>query len=696
MITSDISWLTDIFESAPAGKTKDILAFLIAWFFKPGDTELFETVYRLSLTHTALAKALKPQTEAINIESVDAANMRRRYLTQKQRDQADETQRRPPSCPQDVVVKHLEEIGRRSFHRFSALSRQMIAPEWNSSPTGLRTDLTGPKCWDKCDKATRSRIIQAAEAYVTHCDPKSIEWLGTDKISWDAWAGYIAFCLLMRIASHSFTALPNEIWIKWAPAIVACSSGRQDSDSETLIANAYARVPEAIISSVNDQIDFENGSAKNVFIENKLGQCWDKRWTQAMLNKLNDTRLTPDSIDAILTAISKHDANAATEFAKIKLEVPVPARGHGRIMAVVAAHVLMLNLPEVAWPIVWPAVERSRPFGRRLMPVLARKAYSGLRSIFEQMAEDQLVTLYIWISREYPIPEEERPSRVSRAPSVHDIGERILRQLQDRGTTESVQALQTLCKKLPQQAERLKWVLAAAKDHTLAKTWVPWRPEEVLGVAQDYQKRLVQNGDQLLEVVIESISRFQRSLHDELPAVRDLWHGQVARLQGKGKKGVSWIPVEERPLSDRIARHLTEDLTKRGIVIGREVQIRPGELTDIHVDALTQRTSADRIEVVKVILEVKGCWNRGLKLDMEKQLLGRYMAKNQCNHGLYLIGWFYCESWDKADQRSRKPSKEIANMPIERAQEMFNAQAEALTAKSEEVVRALVLDARYT
>jgi hypothetical protein len=49
------------------------------------------------------------------------------------------------------------------------------------------------------------------------------------------------------------------------------------------------------------------------------------------------------------------------------------------------------------------------------------------------------------------------------------------------------------------------------------------------------------------------------------------------------------------------------------------------------------------------------------------------MKDFQCQHGIYLVGWFNCVKWDAND--SKKP----LNLELKKAKEFFNDQATALT-----------------
>ena len=92
---------------------------------------------------------------------------------------------------------------------------------------------------------------------------------------------------------------------------------------------------------------------------------------------------------------------------------------------------------------------------------------------------------------------------------------------------------------------------------------------------------------------------------------------------------------------------------------------------------------------MSVIVEAKGCWNSELNTAMEEQLAGRYLADNaSCRHGLYLVGWFNCRQWDKADYRRGQTPK----YNLEEARERFDEQARGLSERGARV-RAFVLNA---
>jgi hypothetical protein len=164
----------------------------------------------------------------------------------------------------------------------------------------------------------------------------------------------------------------------------------------------------------------------------------------------------------------------------------------------------------------------------------------------------------------------------------------------------------------------------------------------------------------------------ESKLQGETPAAIDLWD--------EISKNV-YRPRSETRLSDYLKRHFQTDIKDRGIIVNREVEIRrgegsgQGERTDIHIDALTPLSGKGPLESVTAIIEVKGCWNKDLEYSMERQLLNRYMTDSNCDHGLYVVGWFTCDHWDSSDPRLKRRPK----MTIEEARERFSAQAAGLS-----------------
>ncbi|HLC14737.1 MAG TPA: hypothetical protein VJL89_00725, partial [Thermodesulfovibrionia bacterium] len=109
----------------------------------------------------------------------------------------------------------------------------------------------------------------------------------------------------------------------------------------------------------------------------------------------------------------------------------------------------------------------------------------------------------------------------------------------------------------------------------------------------------------------------------------------------------------------------------------------PGERTDIYVQVFVPSLK----KFVRVIIEVKGCWHKEVDTAMKTQLFERYLNENECDHGIYLVGWFSCNQWDK--QESRKNKIKAGN--IEEARKLFDGQAKELSS-GQKTIKACVIN----
>jgi len=348
----------------------------------------------------------------------------------------------------------------------------------------------------------------------------------------------------------------------------------------------------------------------------------------------------------------------------------------------------MIHTKDAGRPTVWPAIQQNVEFGREVLSSVAFEADIGRANTSSRLTEEQLADLYLWLVRQYPYsedPSQGEDYEVRPRERAADFRSSLLQQLKTKGTPQACAAIRRIMNELP-ELDFLKWTLLEAQAITRRQTWLPPSPQDILTIASSQQKRLAQSGEQLLEVLVESLHRLEEKLQGETPAAIDLWD-EIA-------KGV-YRPRDENRFSDYVERYLRDDLTPRKIIVNREVEIRrgegstPGERTDIHVDVIVTKESGEEPERVSAIIEVKGCWNKKeLNHAMKTQLVERYLKDNLCQFGLYLVGWFNCIQWDKTDSRIKKTPRKIN---IDGARKQFDAQAKELSQAGLEI-RAFVMN----
>ena len=473
-----------------------------------------------------------------------------------------------------------------------------------------------------------------------------------------------------------------------AALLILTAARGKVAGNQGVVAEAYRASPDKVIETTLFLIDADGGSRDYQFVTRNLKKCWDDKVAEALLEKAKDERLEQYFLEMLLDGLLNYGSDAAEELAR-----SIVVSDHGdeeRIeRALIAARALIFETEDSGWPLLWPIMQSATDFARKVVESIASDArHTGVPQ--SRISEEQVADLYIWMVHQYPPSEYFWASRSSRTLTAIGLKESLgrwrddlLKHLQTRGTKRAVQGLRRIASELPEQEESLKWTLYTAEAETRWKTWSAPEPRDILTLTSGGAKRLIQSGDQLLDVLIESLNRLEVRLQGVTPLAFALW----SEWNG------TYRPNGEEWLSDFVKQHLEIDLSpERGILVNREVVIRKGEgrgrgeRTDLLVEAAVPES--DQRSTISVIIETKGCWNPELNTAMRDQLVDRYLnANDRCKHGLYLVGWFYCEQWDDTYSRKQRTPK----YGLEAAREKFANQARKFSDESVHV-RSVVLD----
>lgn len=332
-----------------------------------------------------------------------------------------------------------------------------------------------------------------------------------------------------------------------------------------------------------------------------------------------------------------------------------------------------------SWNALWPLILEDGPFGRNFVERLAYTYFLTPTVLLNRLSEDQVAELYCWLVEHYPHENDKRRTRahfVGPEEKIERLRDGVLQHLSERGTPATLSAIESIQRRLPKLG--FNQVLSHAKAITRKKNWQPPTPGELFAFADQKDARLVRDADELLEAVMESLSKLGTKLQGETPLRQFLWNEVAKNI---------FRPKDEAAFADQVKLHLQTDLVSRGVIPKREVEVRRGQETDIHVDAVSKKDGGP-YEAVSVIIETKCSWNPGLEKDMESQLAGRYLRDNPCQHGIYLVGWFTSDKWADKDYRRKRLTFSDKNA----LQERLDAKAAELS-KAGIKVRAMILDA---
>jgi len=677
----DFSWLIDQISSCHSEKDKELWAKKIRRTFD-WIPQMVEMVWEAKESIPALEKEFEGVFSPIELDSERARRLRKTHemVTRSQKGAMGE----PPPAFGEIVGKQLDKFESGNTEAWWILTLDMTRVLKNGKQyygEEIQSDLTATPGWNAIDLATRERVIRIAHEYLLRGEPHTDDWFGKNIYHRPAAAGYKALKLLVNLSPERLSQLSNEVWAKWAPIILAYpESGGADAGQsmETLVAYAYRHAPDTTVKCLLALIDKDNMDHGHIFILRKMDKAWSGELEKVILEKAKDEQLKLAAAAELLEFLFER-ATSVDEIRDISINF-LERRVHGenpdRERAIYSGALLLIYGGEAGWEIIRKLLDEEPEFGCDLIAHVARsQSHAGM--IVRCLSERSVGNLYVWLAQKFPQSEDPREE------GVHGVGLRemiahfrdaLLNGLREKGTPESVVAIREIGKKLPHLTE-IKFKAVEARQAAMRKTWIGSSPKEFLKLIGSNDNRLVDSEEQLLDVVVTSLRRYQEVLLGEKPAVYDLWNTN------------DWTPKEEDLLSDHVARYLESDLRSRGIVVNREVQIRKGQETDIHIVAV--RKNYDGIlDQVKAITEVKGCWHPEVKTAMEAQLRDRYLRENQCGHGIYLVMWFLCDKWKDESRKKRTPQ-----WTFEEAEEFFSRQAKDLS-KPGTVLKSLLLDAR--
>jgi hypothetical protein len=678
----DFSWLIDRISTCQSEKEKELWAKLVLMTFD-WTPEKLEKVWEAKKSIPALEKEFEDLFSPIELDS-DRARRLRKTHEMVTRSQKESIGGPPPPSFHEIIGKQLDKFESGDTNAWWVLTLELtIKLKGRNYFYGdeLQSDLTSTPGWNAIDVLTRERVIRTAYEYLLRADPHTDDWFGKNIFHRPAAAGYKALHLLQKLAPEQLSKVSNEVWAKWTPIILAYpESPIADAEQpmKSLVARTYCHAPDVTIKRLLALIDKDNTDHGHIFILRKMDKAWSTELEKVILEKVKDEQLKPAAAAELLEFLFER-GKSIDEIRRVSIDF-LEGRVHGenpnREKAIYSGALLLIYGGESGWEIIQKLLEKEPEFGCDLIAHVAR-GHNHAGMIVRCLSERSVVNLYVWLAEKFPQSEDPQ------VEGVHSVGSRemiahfrdaLLIGLREKGTPEAVAAIREIGKRLP-DLTLIKFTAVEARQVAMRKTWVGSSPKEFLKLAGSNDNRLVDSEEQLLDVVVTSLRRYQEVLLEEKPAVYDLWNTN------------DWTPKEENLISDHVARHLENDLKTRGIVVNREVQIRKGQETDIHIVAIRENQDGF-MDQVKVITEVKGCWHPEVKTAMETQLRDRYLRENQCGHGLYLVMWFLCDKWKDESRRRRTPE-----WTFEEAQEFLSRQAKDLS-KPGTVLQALVLDAR--
>lgn len=380
------------------------------------------------------------------------------------------------------------------------------------------------------------------------------------------------------------------------------------------------------------------------------------------------TRLEGDELTG---HASSTEVDGATDRGAGGDEVRPAGASLERAACIAAAAALIAGDEDAGWAIIGTRLRDDRAFAREVLLFAAEREQLFMSGVMDRLSSERLSDIYQIVQREFP-PESDPWHDGVYSPGPNDVIRQwrstILTALENRATADAVDALARIAAASPER-DWLVQVWLRAKVGLMGARWTGTPPRALMAMAQQPHLRQVQSGEQLLDVLTESLERLQRELQGELRSVVGLWDQQRPRAANAARQArgravrpapSKWLPKDEGHLANEIARHLRRDLAARGVIVGRELVVQvgipggaAGLRTDLDVRARPVGESAGSIPDIRVIIEVKGSWNREVWTAMQTQLVEDYLDPHHVHHGMYLVGEYTCDAWEDSPEKRR-------------------------------------------
>jgi hypothetical protein len=641
---SDLPWLLDLAERAASATSCWTFARLIDQL-RP--LEHANAILAACERNDVLRRALAPLCGVVGLRSRRARSARehiawRRELRELYRS------RLPDPPPDERIARSLTRIEQGNADAFAALIRDLAWEADGGCVHSTSIDLRRLPGWTRTDSSTRARIVAAAARYVEDGTLDHERMLDTGQPTERSTAAVEALFLLDAEAAESGRIPPQPDWRRWAPValdrfVPVDSDGEEHAWAEELLRRAYAAAPGILREVIRQHLDHDLERGGQVPTAYGLEPIWDAEIARILLTAAKAARGDSRIFGSLFGSIVRGGSELALHYGlRCLTALPVCATDAERDTALTIAVRLVERWTADAWPLVWSTMQRDDDYARLLILNLAGRRTDD-DGWWTRLTEEQLGNLFRWMERW--LRGERAPSRAANGPNAAPVAgswdmemlrNALVGHLAELGTPTAVSALGRIAAAFPDN-RWLRFRHTNARESLRRMSWRPPSPSELLMLTADGNKRLVRDAPELLRLVVESLGRLQARLTTGWnPIARALWN-----------EGDSPRPKDESFFSDLVCDHLNRDL--KGIAAHREVEARNrrgrglGDRTDILVTATPTERSAVSAPV-HVVVESKGCWNGKLKTAMRDQLKGQYLIDEGHRCGLYLVGWFKCDS----------------------------------------------------
>ena len=471
-------------------------------------------------------------------------------------------------------------------------------------------------------------LFVAAERFLASVDAPAEDQVQPRSIHYWSVFAVGAMVLLAERDPARFEALGSDVIRRWLPSIVAEAAYDSGLDGAALDA-LRAKLPcEDVARMIERLIRIENDSHPDG-LHNSLRAAERLPSVDVMhvlVGYLDDASLHDGAFESLLDALLKQGISEARARCEDLVRASTAAKEADK-RALAAAKNLIVHSPDASWSLIWPFVRAVGEDGQALIE--SQLGFDHMNEFVAKLKDSEIADIVIWIFENRAQEDLGIESHIGMAVTS------VLNVLLKRGRVDELRRVQAA---FPNRIHD-QFILMAQEERQ-KESWNPPTPEQLFALATDRRKRVVQNAERLVDVVIESLQRLQAQLHGEDP---------TAKYLGDGDK-----PKEEGAIRDWIRKFLNDDDALPRLITNKEVEVFDRFYTDVKIEAIGRGARRDLDPKLVVTIEVKGCWHEELKTAMETQLVERYLRGSSSPYGIYLVAWFGASTWTDKDGRKKQ------------------------------------------
>ncbi len=414
----DLYWLIEEVKSTENKEYKEKLALIIyrMLFMEPNWDNIAYRLKNLPVFHPYYIRWFGP----IDYDSELALEMRQDYeREQSNNEKLEQLQRSRSPAPldpplQERVRNHLDRIEQGKIIFWVHLNREMMSEHrMVDNQSVFNPNLTSMPGWGLSSEKTQERILSAAKNFIIEGEPNNQAWVGTDIISFPAYAGYRALRLILGVEPEWIRTLASEIWQKWIPIILIyefgiygqnvikpeevyqnCNESDHHINPEIvfrglLLQMGYPEAKTQLVETLLALIDNSNEHSHSLNFLNRIDIIYDNFIGKSLQDILEKKKLKSDIVGNILEFLFSHNYEPTNDYAVNLLNNYSSQNQSEKLISIQAAKTLLIFSPQNSWDLIKPIFQDDDEWSREVINNVANESRFN-KGMFENYSEDQL------------------------------------------------------------------------------------------------------------------------------------------------------------------------------------------------------------------------------------------------------------------------------------------------------------------